>query len=194
MDRRAGTFANWYYWRVARVFPNISDSRSLQRLAIKYNRAQPLGTQKTLHPDSSRHGSSNFESAVSTLRQIWEAVERAPEADRGKLRAEVRSTMNQLKKRVVNGLEKTAVPSPKRGVLFDKGSDVDLLDWLRQCRRAGLYEQGKAIYEKGGMNSANLTDEQQIEAEDDYRICTRRGSTEEAKPKRKRRKMNEDDE
>ena len=29
----------------------------------------------------------------------------------------------------------------------------DLLDWLRQCRRAGLYEQGKAIYEKGGLNS-----------------------------------------
>jgi len=28
----------------------------------------------------------------------------------------------------------------------DPGSDVDLLDWLRQCRRAGLYEQGKAIY------------------------------------------------
>jgi DNA modification methylase len=65
------------------------------------------------------------------------------------------------------------------------GSDVDLLDWLRQCRRAGLYEQGRAIFEKGGLNSANLTDEQQIEAEDDYRICVRRGSSEEAKPKRK---------
>jgi len=51
------------------------------------------------------------------------------------------------------------------------GSDVDLLDWLRQCRRAGLYEQGRAMYEKGGLNLANLTDEQQIEAEDDYRIC-----------------------
>ena len=68
------------------------------------------------------------------------------------------------------------------------GSDVDLLDWLRQCRRAGLYEQGRAIYEKGGLNLANLDDEQQIEAEDDYRICVRRGSEEEAKPKRKSRK------
>ena len=65
------------------------------------------------------------------------------------------------------------------------GSDVDLLDWLRQCRRAGLYEQGRAIYEKGGLNLANLTDEQQIEAEDDYRICVRRGSDEEAKPKKR---------
>jgi hypothetical protein len=68
------------------------------------------------------------------------------------------------------------------------GGDVDLLNWLRQCRRAGLYEQGKAIYEKGGLNLANLTDEQQIEAEDDYRICARRGGTEEAKPKRISRK------
>jgi hypothetical protein len=74
------------------------------------------------------------------------------------------------------------------------GSDVNLLDWLRQCRRAGLYEQGRAIYEKGGLNLANLADEQQIEAEDDYRICARRGSEEEAKPKKKQRKMKPDDE
>ena len=72
------------------------------------------------------------------------------------------------------------------------GSDVDLLDWLRQCRRAGLYEQGRAIYEKGGLNLANLTDEQQIEAEDDYRICVRRGSDQEAKPKKRQRKMKQD--
>ena len=72
-------------------------------------------------------------------------------------------------------------------------SDADLLDWLRQCRRAGLFDQGKAIYDKGGLNSANLTDEQQIEAEDDYRICARRGSNEEAKAKRQRRKKQDND-
>jgi hypothetical protein len=73
------------------------------------------------------------------------------------------------------------------------GSDVDLLDWLRQCRRAGLYEQGRTIYENGGLNLANLTDEQQIEAEDDYRICVRRGSEQEAKPKKRQRKILPDD-
>ena len=67
------------------------------------------------------------------------------------------------------------------------------VNWLRQCRRAGLYEQGKAIYEKGGLNLANLTDEQQIEAEDDYRICVRRGRDEETKPRRQRPKTTEDD-
>ncbi len=69
------------------------------------------------------------------------------------------------------------------------GSDADLLDWLWQCRRACLYEQGRAIYEKGGLNLANLTDGQQIEAEDDYRICVRRGSEQEGKPKKRQRKM-----
>ena len=68
------------------------------------------------------------------------------------------------------------------------GSDVDLLDWLRQCRRAGLYDQGKAIYEKGDLNLAKLTDDQQIEANDDYRICVRRGGSQESQPKRQRRR------
>ena len=46
----------------------------------------------------------------------------------------------------------------------------------------------------GGLNLANLSDEQQIEAEDDYRICDRRGGTEETKTKRMRKMKREDDE
>jgi hypothetical protein len=36
-----------------------------------------------------------------------------------------------------------------------QGSDIDRLDWLRWCRRAGLYEQGRAIYE-GRLESHRL--------------------------------------
>ncbi len=74
-------------------------------------------------------------------------------------------------------------------------SSVDLLDWLRQCRRAGLFEQGRALYEKGGLNLASLSEEQQIEADDNYRICVRRGAAAEtkAKPKRKRRPAQDED-
>jgi len=43
------------------------------------------------------------------------------------------------------------------------------------------------------LNLANLTDEQQIEAEDDYRICARRGSEQEAKPRKRQRKMKQAD-
>jgi hypothetical protein len=35
------------------------------------------------------------------------------------------------------------------------------------------------------LNLDNLTDEQQIEAEDDYRICARRGNNEVAKSKKR---------
>ncbi|HEV3004115.1 MAG TPA: hypothetical protein VGX78_06610 [Pirellulales bacterium] len=65
-----------------------------------------------------------------------------------------------------------------------------LLDWLQQCRRAGVYEQVRAFYE-GRWNVSQLTDEQQ--AEDNYRICAHCGSDVEAKPKRKPRKSKEGD-
>jgi len=47
-------------------------------------------------------------------------------------------------------------------------------DWLRQCRRAGLYDCGRALYEKGGFNFSELADEAQLEAEEDYQMCVRR--------------------
>lgn len=116
---------------------------------------------------------------------------RLPDKDEGQQLAKLREagTLRRIKRFANALIDGVPVRDKDR-----PGSDVNLLDWLRQCRRAGLYEQGKAIYEKGGMNSANLTDQQQIEAEDDYRICARRGSTEEAKPKRKSRKKQDDDE
>lgn len=72
------------------------------------------------------------------------------------------------------------------------GSDRTLADWIRQCRRAGLFEQGRALYEKGGLNLDRLGEVEQIEAEDDYRICARRGSAAEVKLRRKRRTAKDD--
>jgi hypothetical protein len=47
-------------------------------------------------------------------------------------------------------------------------------DWIRQCRRAGLYELGRALYEKGGFDFGALGDQGQVEVEDDYQVCVRR--------------------
>ena len=47
-------------------------------------------------------------------------------------------------------------------------------DWIRQCRRAGLYEIGRALYEKGGLDYSDLGDQAQLEVEEDYQICVRR--------------------
>jgi len=72
-------------------------------------------------------------------------------------------------------------------------NDRTLAEWIRQCRRAGLYEQGRALYEKGGINLENLTDEEQIAVEDDYRICVKRKGEDESKPKRQRRKRGDEE-
>jgi hypothetical protein len=53
------------------------------------------------------------------------------------------------------------------------------------------FSPARAIYEKGGLNLASLDDEQQIEAEDNYRSCVKHGAEQEAKPKRKQRKNKE---
>jgi len=47
-------------------------------------------------------------------------------------------------------------------------------DWIRQCRRAGLHEFGRVLYEKGGFSFEELGDEGQLEVEEDYQICVRR--------------------
>ena len=124
---------------------------------------------------------------IKTAGGTW----RLPDSEEGQQLAELREagTLRRIKRFANALIEGVPVRDKDR-----PGGDVDLLDWLRQCRRAGLYEQGKAIYEKGGLNSANLTDEQQIEAEDDYRICARRGGTDEAKPKKRQRKLKRESE
>ena len=47
-------------------------------------------------------------------------------------------------------------------------------DWLRQCRRAGLYELGRALYEKGGFRFEDLGEAARLEVEEDYQTCVRR--------------------
>jgi 16S rRNA G966 N2-methylase RsmD len=47
-------------------------------------------------------------------------------------------------------------------------------DWIRQCRRAGLHDLGRALYEKGAFTFDDLSEEAQLEVEEDYQLCVRR--------------------
>jgi len=72
----------------------------------------------------------------------------------------------------------------------ERPSDATLAEWIRHCKRAGLYEQGKLLYEKGGFNPDDLPEEAMVNVEEDYQVCVRmiaRGAVNESGKKRKRR-------
>ena len=54
------------------------------------------------------------------------------------------------------------------------GNVATAADWVRQCRRAGLYDLGRLLYEKGGFDFATLSEEAAMEVEEDYQVCVRR--------------------
>ncbi|MCB0060299.1 MAG: hypothetical protein KDE45_24835, partial [Caldilineaceae bacterium] len=51
---------------------------------------------------------------------------------------------------------------------------ADAAGWIRQCRRAGLYTYGRALYERGGFDSGTLNAGAQVEVEENYQVCVRR--------------------
>lgn len=55
----------------------------------------------------------------------------------------------------------------------ERPNDATLAEWIRHCKRSGLYEQGKLLYEKGGLNLDNLSEEAMVDVEEDYQICVR---------------------
>ncbi len=64
----------------------------------------------------------------------------------------------------------------EQGVIIpdhERPSDATLAEWIRHCKRAGLYEQGKYLYEKGGLNLGNLTEEVMASVEEDYQVSAR---------------------
>lgn len=60
---------------------------------------------------------------------------------------------------------------------------ITLADWIRQCRRAGLFELGRVMYEKGGLHFEELSEETQLLVEEDYQICVGRSEKTAKKPK-----------
>lgn len=55
----------------------------------------------------------------------------------------------------------------------ERPNDSTLAEWIRHCKRSGLYEQGKLLYEKGGLNLNNLPEELMVNVEEDYQVCVR---------------------
>lgn len=45
--------------------------------------------------------------------------------------------------------------------------------WMRECRRAEMYESGRLLYEKGPICLTTLTEHQQVSVAEDYMVCMR---------------------
>lgn len=72
----------------------------------------------------------------------------------------------------------------------DRPNDATLAEWVRHCKRAGFYEQGKFLYEKGGLNPDNLPEEDMVNVEEDYQVCVRAlGRSSTALPKGKKKQQ-----
>jgi hypothetical protein len=90
-------------------------------------------------------------------------------AEEERLKAEGRAhgTNRRIKRYLAYLQQGVAVPAKERP------SDATLAEWIRACKRAGLYEQGKLLYERGGLRLEHLSEEAQVNIEEDYHICVR---------------------
>lgn len=87
--------------------------------------------------------------------------------ERAKREARVKGLGRRVK-RYIAQLEQGAIISD-----HERPNDATLAEWIRHCKRAGLYEQGKLLYEKGGLNPENLSEEAMVGVEEDYQVCAR---------------------
>ena len=88
-------------------------------------------------------------------------------------------------KRFANALSEGVPPGER-----DKPANAaTLADWIYQCRRAGLYDLGRILYEKGGLRFDGLGEGLQLQVEEDYQICVRRSERKTEPKKRKPKQM-----
>lgn len=113
---------------------------------------------------------------------------RLPESEdeeRAKREARNRSLGRRVKRYIAQLDQGMIIPDHERP------SDATLAEWIRHCKRAGLHEQGRLLYEKGGLNPDNLPEEAMVNVEEDYQVCVRmlmRGEGKGGKGKGERRK------
>src|SRR5205807_1854359 len=48
-----------------------------------------------------------------------------------------------------------------------------LAEWVRHAKRNGMYQEGKLLYERGGLDASKLSDEAAASVEEDYQTCVR---------------------
>jgi DNA modification methylase len=104
------------------------------------------------------------------------------EEERIKAEGRKRGTSRKIRRYITYIEHGLTIPERER-----PGSST-LASWIRHCKRSGLYEQGKLLYEKGGLDVDTLSEEVMVDVEEDYQVCARmvdRGKAEKEKKKKK---------
>lgn len=99
-----------------------------------------------------------------------EGTYRLPASEEEKqLKADGRSkgTLRRVRRYIAFLEQGVAIPDHERP------NDATLAEWIRHCKRSGLYAQGKLLYEKGGINIDSLPEELMVGVEEDYQVCAR---------------------
>ena len=96
----------------------------------------------------------------------WRLPE-SEEEEQAKRDARVKGLGRRVKRYIAQLDQGAIIPDHERP------NDATLAEWIRHCKRAGLYEQGKLLYEKGGLNLENLSEEAMVGVEEDYQVCAR---------------------
>lgn len=89
------------------------------------------------------------------------------EEERLKAEGRAKGTLRCIK-RYLSFIEQN-LPVPEK----EQPNGATIAEWIRHCKRSGLYEQGKLLYEKGGLNLEALSETDQAYVEEDYDTCVR---------------------
>lgn len=107
-----------------------------------------------------------------------EGTWRPPETEEERLEKRQQRTTGALRKiKSFAKLLDESAPVPPR---LKPDSDRTLADWIRQARRAGLFAQGKTLFEKGGLNLSKLEQADEnlaMDVNEDYQFCVKQLST-----------------
>jgi len=79
-----------------------------------------------------------------------------------------KGTSRQIRKYIRHLVQGLPLPEEK------KPDAETIADWIKHCRRVGMYPEGVMLYEKGGLVISGLSEKQIVDIEEDYKICKRR--------------------
>ncbi len=89
------------------------------------------------------------------------------EEEAAKAEGRERGTNRQIKRYLASLEQGIEIPASQRP------GEATLAEWIRHCKRSGMYEQGRQLYDRGGLDVSKLSERAAADVEEDYQVCVR---------------------